>query len=361
MSIQLGVWKVTDSNKPEKVPSGGIDKEKKLENILAEDITIAQQDWLVIGRQVYTDNNKYIDLLAIDSEGRLVVLELKKSRTYRDTVAQVLDYGAFVGTLEDKGIAKIYQDYKDKCGLSDQSIDEAYRNKFKIDLPDELNASHVLVIVASTLDSETERIVNYLRDYGNVDINVLFFDFFQNHKDEFLARAWLVDSQEKLAVTKASHSKSSWNGEYYASFMEDKSRKWEDARKYGFVSAGGGEWYSKTLSMLEPEDRIWVNHPGLGYIGVARVLEGSVPVDQFLVNGQPIQEVVPSTKNMLTYAKHGTDAEYLVKVEWIKTVPLNQAFKELGFFGNQNTVARPRSDKWPFTVERLKKRFGIKE
>jgi hypothetical protein len=30
-----------------------------------------------------------------------------------------------------------------------------------------------------------------------------------------------------------------------------------------------------------------------------------------------------------------------------------------GFFGNQNTVARPKSSKWRHTVERLKQRFGV--
>ena len=53
------------------------------------------------------------------------------------------------------------------------------------------------------------------------------------------------------------------------------------------------------------------------------------------------------------------DLEYFVRVDWIKTVPLNQAVKERGFFGNQNTVARPRTSKWVHTVERLKRRFGV--
>jgi hypothetical protein len=52
-------------------------------------------------------------------------------------------------------------------------------------------------------------------------------------------------------------------------------------------------------------------------------------------------------------------AEYLVRVNWLKTVPLGQAVKEKGFFGNQNTVAKPETPKWNHTVERLKKRFGI--
>src|SRR5262249_50177288 len=51
--------------------------------------------------------------------------------------------------------------------------------------------------------------------------------------------------------------KLSWNGEFYVSFGGD--REWEEARRYGFISAGGGAWYSQTLELLEPGGRIWVN------------------------------------------------------------------------------------------------------
>lgn len=45
-------------------------------------------------------------------------------------------------------------------------------------------------------------------------------------------------------------------------------RPWEEAIKYGFISAGGGEWYSNTLALLSPDDRVWVKAPGYGFVGV---------------------------------------------------------------------------------------------
>ena len=53
------------------------------------------------------------------------------------------------------------------------------------------------------------------------------------------------------------------------------------------------------------------------------------------------------------------NAEYVVKVEWIKTVAASKAVKEIGFFGNQNSVCRPTAEKWVFTIDRLKKCWGI--
>ena len=49
--------------------------------------------------------------------------------------------------------------------------------------------------------------------------------------------------------------------------------------------------------------------------------------------------------------------EYFVPVEWLQTVSLNDAVNEIGLFGNQNTVCKPITPKWRYTVERLKQRF----
>lgn len=51
--------------------------------------------------------------------------------------------------------------------------------------------------------------------------------------------------------------------------------------------------------------------------------------------------------------------EYFVPVNWIHTVPQNEAVKEVGLFGNQNTVCRPTTPKWRWTIERLKERFRV--
>ncbi|MGV8268541.1 hypothetical protein ACV334_39120, partial [Pseudomonas aeruginosa] len=33
--------------------------------------------------------------------------------------------------------------------------------------------------------------------------------------------------------------------------------------------------------------------------------------------------------------------EYFVPVQWLHSLPLNEAVKEVGLFGNQNTICRP--------------------
>ena len=49
--------------------------------------------------------------------------------------------------------------------------------------------------------------------------------------------------------------------------------------------------------------------------------------------------------------------EYFVPVEWIQTTSLEGAVKEIGLFGNQNTVCKPTTPKWRSTVARLRQHF----
>ena len=90
-------------------------------------------------------------------------------------------------------------------------------------------------------------------------------------------------------------SKKIWNGEYYVSFGPQKFRCWDEARKYGFVSAGGGHWYIRTLRFLDRDCRIWVNVPGHGYVGVGIVEEPMVKADHFLVK-TPNRRKLPITQ-----------------------------------------------------------------
>lgn len=364
MPLELGIWRI--DQKLVRLEVGSLDLEERLESILEQEIDIASPNWMIIGRQVYTDYGKFIDLLAVNRDGNLVVLELKKSRTPREVVAQLLDYGSWVKNLKDDRIVHIYSDYHAKYhpDRTKSSFDEDFRQRFKVaEAPEELNSAHELVIVASALDDSTERIVSYLAEQ-QIPINAVFFRVFKDGESEYIARAWLIDPTQPVESSIEGSVKEIWNGEFYVSFGEGEHRKWSDAVKYGFISAGHGSWYSKTLFMLQPGNRVWVNVPQTGYVGVGEVAERAVKVDQFLVSQpdgsiQPITKLQVSAPLMFDKADDEEKAEYLVPVRWIKTVPIEEAIKEKGFFGNQNTVCKPTAKQWHHTVERLKKRFDI--
>ena len=364
MPLELGVWRIDNGLKP--VDFGPLDIESRLEDILDANVAIASPNWLVIGRQVRTDHGLFVDLLALDRDANLIVLELKRDKTYRDIIAQVLDYGSWVRELKDDRIAQIFDEYQKRWHQDSApvSIDEAFKKKFGIAMPDEMNSTHELVVVAASLDPSTERVVRYLADEYGVRINAVFFRVFRDGDREYLSRAWFRDPAEVTAGLGEEATVGDWNGEYYASFGYD-AEVVRDGLRRGYLVAGGGSWYSNTLRMLKPGARIWVNVPGSGYVGVGLVEQEMQPVDKFTVpddagNHVPIVEVSPAAAALRSATTNDPDmADYLVRVRWLKTLDPKQAVHEKGFFGNQNSVARPRSPKWDHTVERLKTRFGI--
>ena len=132
--------------------------------------------------------------------------------------------------------------------------------------------------------------------------------------------------------------------------------------RVGFICGGGGAWYSKTLQLLTPGDRLWVNVPGTGFVGVGRATGRAQPAATFTVAAPAGDVPVLEVANRGSYHREFVDdperCEYFVAVHWLQTVPLERAVKEIGFFGNQNTVCKPTAPKWRSTVERLKEKFS---
>ena len=263
------------------------------ETIVADPAIISaefSEDCMLIGRQVKTSSGGNIDLLAIAPDASLVVIELKKARTLRDVTSQALDYASWISKLRSNDIAEIYARFK-----LGHSLDEAFKQHFGLPLDaDAVNQVHRVIVVASALDDSIGRIIAYFSERG-VKINALFFQVFVHGPDKFLSRAWLIGPHAQITAEEAiEREKGEWNGEFYVTFGEGSARSWEDARNLGFISGGGGLWYSRTLKLLNPSDRVWVNVPGQGFVGVGRVTGNAKPASKFTVQTpkgeQPVLE-----------------------------------------------------------------------
>jgi len=361
MPINQTIWKI--GKKIEQIQEIKLETEIELENVLQSNIEILNENWLIIGRQVLTKYNKYIDLLAIDTAGSLIILELKKDKTPRDVVAQAIDYASWIKSLKANEISDIFEYYNKKYLMLNKSLDEYFFEKFDSKLDEEsLNSSHQIIIIATELDSSTERIISYLTE-SNVPVNILFFKVFSINNEKFISCAWYIDPYETSEIAIRRESKEPWNGEYYVSFGDGKERSWLDAVKYGFISGGGGAWYSRTLTQLKIGDRVWINIPHIGYVGIGKVTDTARKADKVFFNLNNKEFNIYDLPNNANYHKQYINdedkAEYLVKIEWLKTVDASQAISEVGFFGNQNTVCKPTTNKWNHTIERLKNTWKI--
>lgn len=357
MPIQTSLWKVSTSPKP--LSESKLASEKDLEDMIVAAPELLNADWMLIGRQENTGFSGIIDLLAIAPDGSLVLIEIKRDRTPREVVAQALDYAVWVETLDASQIASIYSRFSKGGNLVDD-----FRKKFGQDLDSEsLNEDHKIVIIAGSLDSSSERIVSYLNNRG-IGINVMCFQVFSHGEEQLISRSWLLDPVHEQAVVRSKDDGTNepWNGEFYSSFGHSGERSWDEAMQYGFICGGGGAWYSRTLNQLKIGDRVWVNIPKTGYVGVGKVTGLAVPAHEFVVKtpegDKPFISIAQANYHRQAIDNE-IDCEYFVPVQWDKTVEVNQAVQEIGLFGNQNTVCRPTASKWRNTVERLKTKFGI--
>lgn len=367
MPVEVGLWRIGDRAVP--IPACSIDAEQRLEQLLADDLSMLGLELLLIGRQVPTAYGHFIDLLAVDAEGVVVVIELKRDQTPREVVAQLLDYGAWVRTLDTEAISGIFDDFLAKYHPEKQgtSLEEEFCSHFHLEeLPEGFGESHTLMLVAGELDEATERIINYLADEYGVGINATFFRHFRDGDREYLTRAWLIDPEEVETKVQVKRAQVPWNAEYYVKFLhrDQGSRHWDDARKYGFLSASNATFEQRTLRLLEPGRVVWVHIPRAGYVGRGTVLAAPVPVADFLVEGEdgsqvPILEM-PLQGDLLNPQDNPEGSEELLaRVRWEKAVPISEAVWKKGFFCAATVVARPVVKRWQTTIDAIKKHWGI--
>jgi len=77
MAFQMNLWKI-DDNKLAEINKSKLENENRLEDWLVNDPSLLGIELFIIGRQVFTVNSGRIDLLAVDRDGDLLIIELKR-------------------------------------------------------------------------------------------------------------------------------------------------------------------------------------------------------------------------------------------------------------------------------------------
>jgi hypothetical protein len=338
------------NNAPVQVSTAKLANENMIQDWIAGRPELLGLNLLIIGREVVAPDRGRIDLLGIDEEGNLSILELKRDRTPREVIAQALDYASWVVTLSTREVHDIAVKYLKK------DLEGAFRERFEIELPETLNESHTMVIIASKFDPSSQRIVRYLSETYDIAINTAFFTVFEDDGKTLLATDWLLDQAEVVERSEAK-AKGPWSGLWYVNIGDGPNRSWDDMQLYGFIAAGGGEKFSGPLNRLHPGDRIVAYQPGgVGYVGYGIVNAASVNVSDFKTKGGPLLEQKLTQPAIARPGQDPARAEHVVGVDWIKTVPLAQAKRFDGIFANQNIVCKLRD---PKTIDFLRDQFGV--
>jgi len=253
MAQVVRLWEIAEGDSLKEIVKSKLNLEERIENWLENDISIISYDLLVIGRQVETDFGGIIDILCLDVEGDIVIVELKRDKTPRDITAQVLDYASWVKDLSNERVTEIANQYF----KNDITIEEAYRNKFGKDYPEVINDSHKMMVVASAIDSNSERIIKYLSDTYGVSINAITFSFFQSEEREYLSRVFLIEPSEVEYRTRTIGPSRKSNPLSFEELQDIADQK------------GVGNIYKKAFEVLSPKfDRTVRHRTALGFSGL---------------------------------------------------------------------------------------------
>jgi hypothetical protein len=169
------------------VPSvDNTDTERLFEDLLVQSPHLLSDNLTLIGRQVSTSGGP-LDLLGVDEDGRLVIFEIKRELLTRDAVAQILDYGSDLASMDVDRFGKLIEGSSGKKGIAkiDNFQDwysQSFPNKESI-----LEEPPKMMLVGIGVDDRALRIVNFLAASG-INISLLTFNAFKQGASLFLAR-----------------------------------------------------------------------------------------------------------------------------------------------------------------------------
>jgi hypothetical protein len=167
--VQLAVWYVREGS-PARVVPGNVRLERELEDWIADDPSLAVEGLEVVGRQIGLEGGR-LDLLGVDPQGLLTVVEIKRGRLYRDTVAQALDYASSVSAMPTARLSALVRAYAGEDAVSRSPVAEALE-------ADGERRDVRVVVVGTGRDASLDRIVHYLGDNYDVPIQVVTFEVF---------------------------------------------------------------------------------------------------------------------------------------------------------------------------------------
>ena len=149
---------------------------------------------LIIGKQVTTNLNTFIDLIGIDEQGNTVVIELKRDKTPRETLAQLIEYASFIENLDYEQLNEIFHNYSgEEVGLEEYH-QQYYENGNNQNIS--WNKSSKLVIVAQDITPEIKQTSLYLRKKG-IDVYCVEFKYFINNANiKMISSDFVVGDEE---------------------------------------------------------------------------------------------------------------------------------------------------------------------
>ncbi|MXW55093.1 MAG: DUF4268 domain-containing protein [Gammaproteobacteria bacterium] len=149
----------------------GLRERDHLQEWLAETPDALGEELLIVQKEFdgFADTKERLDLLALDKEGRLVVIENKLDDSGRDVVWQALKYVAYCSSLKKAEIIEIYQQYLDRSSNDGDAVLRICEFLGKEDLDEVIlntGSDQRMILIAANFRKEVTSTVLWLLSHG---------------------------------------------------------------------------------------------------------------------------------------------------------------------------------------------------
>lgn len=148
------------------------------------------------------------DLLAVDSQGTLFIIEIKRHESDRITVGQLVDYAAHLSSWTYDDFNRRWQERSDAKGRDLFEAFKEYTENGAFDREQFLKERR-LFILASGSDDKSTRIMEWLREKTNLLVDYIPFQFYRRGRELYVeiqkidvervlpeAKNWFINTNE---------------------------------------------------------------------------------------------------------------------------------------------------------------------
>lgn len=126
---------------------------------------ILGEELLIIAKELFLPSGKRLDLLAVDKQGALVIIELKRDDSGTDVDWQAIKYASYCSSFTQDEIYKIFAEY---LGSNDDDAQDRIEAFIDSEL-EGLNQQQRIILVSKEFNSEVISAVLWLREF-EIDI-----------------------------------------------------------------------------------------------------------------------------------------------------------------------------------------------
>jgi hypothetical protein len=153
-----------------------IKEREHIEEWMRKNPEVLEEELLIIGHEYDRfEVNERLDLLAIDKEGNLVIIEVKRDVTGGHVDFQALKYASYCSKLSPSDILEIYTEYIQENGLELNATDELM-SFLEVDdqdaLNNVLNSGQRIIIIGKEIDKRILSVCAWLYE-NNIDIKCM--------------------------------------------------------------------------------------------------------------------------------------------------------------------------------------------